>query len=41
MYDMGLDWPNMGCIYYLFMNQVRYVLRPKIVVCSQDVKQPT
>jgi len=41
VYDMGLDWPNVRYSYYLFMHHVRYVLRPEIIVCTQNVKRPT
>jgi len=41
MYDIGLDRPNMSYSYSLFVHHVHYVLRPEIVVYSQDVKRPT
>jgi hypothetical protein len=36
--DIRLDQPNVRfCYIVLFLQHVRCVLRPKIVVCTQDV----
>jgi hypothetical protein len=38
MYDMRLDRPNVRfCNIVLFLRHIHYVLRPEIVVCTQDV----